>query len=106
MILFIYLILITRWEWQFISSITAVLLKFYKSSLLQYLLSDSIAKRDIWKNRTSKIIYQKAKYQENPGLQLAYEKYKYLKWKKVIKKWSASQILKLENNIKRGTSKI
>ena len=30
-------------------------------------------------NRTSKITYQKAKYRENPEVQLTYEKCKYLK---------------------------
>ena len=44
---------------------------------------DSIAKRNIWK--TFKIIYQKAKYQENPEVQLAYEKCKYLRIAKMKK---------------------
>ena len=58
-------------------------------------------------NRTSKITYQKAKYRENPEVQLTYEKCKYLKIAEmVIKKWSTNQILKLKNNIKRGTKKI
>ena len=29
-----------------------------------------------------------------------------MKWKKIIKKWSTNKILKLKNNVKRGTKKI
>ena len=61
-------------------------------------------------NRTSEISYEKAKYQKNPEVQLAHEKCKYLEIavmkKKIVEKWSTNQILKLKNNIKRGTKKI
>ena len=64
------------------------------------------SKKKHMNNRISKIIYEKAKCQEK---QLAYKKCKYIEIaeiKKYYQKLRYHKILKLKNNVKRGTKKI